>query len=1380
MNEPPTQSADSQHPWIGLASFTEGDREFFAGRGDEIEQLLRLVRRDTLTLLYGVSGLGKTSLLQAGLFPALRNENYLPVPIRLDFLESADPLPKQVFDAIGAAAAEARVDVPQLQSGETLWEYFHRSDNHFWSSRNELVTPLLAFDQFEEFFTLGRETADRNRRGSEFISELADLVENRPPAALRDDPARVKEFNFKPAPLKVLLSMREDYLGDLDYIRSKFRALAQNRLRLRPMGEQQAREVIALGSSLLSNGAEDRIVKYVAGASANGEGSEITVAPALLSLVMRELNERRLRHGPDAKITPDLLDLEQEKILEDFYLQTLKDFPAGVRTFVEDKLLTASGHRNSCALDDALTRPDVTQPILNKLVDRRLLAYEDRHNTRRVEITHDVLLPVIKASRDIRLMSEARAEADRLRAREAAQRRKQRITAAVAGALALTLIATVAGGYYAFFQEHKAYYRSFAKRRGFPVGIGPLSESEARSMPVSFLLVHKGMVRDGWKLHWKPVFRVQAVNGLLELTNNHSVFPYLWRGELESQDAQDKTPERKGGGESESKDAQAKTSGETLAEKAKQLRLNTVCQWEFVSTTKGEIIYEQALDRKGHMVYGLIYSPRGSGSSSTGLTRLVGPDGFPQFQRTSAAEYVEIHYDGAGWEDRIRYRDSKNLPAAGPDGAFGQSMSHNPRGQVTLLLSLDKSGRNVIDNAGNCGMEAKYDEHGWDVEERSVGPDLKPRPVKDGWVIVKSQFDRYGRLHRMTFHGAKGEPVVSKKNGYHGLEEEYDKHGNPIAITYLGLDGKPAPSAEGFAIMRSIYDARGNMTGQSYHGVNGESVLHKVGYHGWEAAYDEQDNQILETYLGKDGKPALIADGYATIKSTYDERGNVTRRTYHGTSDEPVKSKERGYYGWEAAYDEKGNVTVQTYLGADGKPAPLEDGYATMRLTYDSRRKLTRISYHDVNGEPVLSKSDGYHGWEGSYDEHGNLIVITYLGKDRKPAALSDGYAIIRSTYDERGNVTRRSYYDVKGEPVKSKKGGYHGWEARYDGRGNQIEITYLGADGEPAPLPDGYATVRSFYDARGNKTEQTLHGANGEPVASPKQGYHGWEARYDGRGNQIAITYFGVDGKPLPGADGYAIFKSSYDQRGNKTRETYYGPNGEPVLSKKEAYHGWEAEYDERGNQSVITYLGLDGKPTLLFDGYATLKATYDEHGKMTRGSYHGVNGEPVLYRESYHGLEVQYDDRGNQIATTYVGLDGKPTLLADGYATMKSMYDERGKETRRSYYGVNGEPVLSKENGYHSWEAEYDEQGNRIVLTYFDKDGKPMPGPDGYATVRLAYDSGGNVTRVTYHAANGDAVKSTKDGYYGWEAKYDEQGNKTVAYLGKDGRPIAGKQRQ
>ena len=454
-------------------------------------------------------------------------------------------------------------------------------------------------------------------------------MENRPPAALRDDPQRAREFSFKPAPLKVLLAMREDYLAELDRIRSQFRALGQNRLRLLPMGERQARRVIDLGATLLAPGVADRIVTFVAGGAAPTDGAEITVAPALLSLVLRELNERRLRAGPDAKITPDLLDVEQQKILEDFYLRTLQDFPVGVRNFIEDELLTATGYRNSCALDDALSRPDVTQPIIDELVNRRLAAYEDRHRVRRVEITHDILAPVVRASRDVRLTSEALAEADWLRARQAAQSGRQQFTTAVAGALALALVATFWGGYYLFFREHTEYYREFAKKNGFPVGIGQISESEARKLPVSFLLCHKGVAKHGLRVRWKPAYRVVAVDGLLTLTPDHNVGPYLSGGRFDSG---------------------------LQADGASEEGLQNVCQWEFVSTAAGEIIYERGLDRDGCMVYGFVYSPAGSGQVLAGrLARFVGPDGFPQLQRRSAADYVNIYYDKNGWEDRIVY-----------------------------------------------------------------------------------------------------------------------------------------------------------------------------------------------------------------------------------------------------------------------------------------------------------------------------------------------------------------------------------------------------------------------------------------------------------------------------------------------------------------------------------------------------------------------------------------------------------------------------------------------------------------------------------------------------------------------------------------------------
>jgi hypothetical protein len=1312
MSNDTAERADAQHPWIGLASFTEDDRSFFAGRADEIDDLVRLVRRDTLTLLYGVSGLGKTSLVQAGLFPSLREENVLPVPIRLDYLEGARPLSQQIIDAIGVAAVAARVEAPPPQPSETLWEYFHREGNHFWSARNDLVTPFLAFDQFEEFFTLGRETPARMARANAFIVEFADLIENRPPAVFREDASRAKGFNFKPAPLKVLLAMREDYLADLDRIRSHFRALGQNRLRLLPMGEKQARQVIALGASLLAPGVEDRIVQYVAGADSNS--SEITVAPALLSLVLRELNERRLARRPDAKITPDLLDVEQHKIFEDFYLRTLADFSPNVRLFIEDELLTASGHRNSAALDDALTRPDVTLPVLNELVNRRLLAYEDRHHTRRVELTHDVLIPVIKASRDSRLTREALAQAERLRADQVAQRRKQRITLAVACALAIALVATVWGGYYFFVQEHKSYFSDFTKRNGFPVGTIPISQSEARKHSVSFLLVRKGITRQGWHFHWKPAFRMVALDSELKPTTNHSVGTYLWRRDSDS-------------GDTEGSQAQAR---------AERLGLQTVCQWEFVSNANGEIIYERALDREGHMVFGFIYSPPGSGPASTRLARFVGPDGFPQLQRVSQAEYVSIHYDDNGWEDRIAYRDGKNLPAAGPDGAFGQQLTRNRSGQVTLLLSLDADGKNMIDSAGNCGLQISYNNKGWMTEVRSLGPDLKPMPVKDGWFLSKNEFDSLGRSTKTTYYGSNGEPLLHK-DGYHGMEAEYDDRGNQVTTTYIGLDGKPTALGSGVAIFRSTYNEQGKAVRMNYYGVNREPVLHRDGNHAWQVEFDNRGNQVSTTYLGLDGKPTVVASGYAAMKSTYDARGRKTRQSYHGVNGEPLLHKD-GNHAWESEYDERGNEVATTFIGVDGKPVVVTSGYAIVRRKYDSDGNLLEEGYFDAGSKPTLERDSGIHR--------------------------------VVNVFDGRGKVTRKRYWGPANEPFLHKDGN-HGWDAQYDERGNRTLITYVGVDGKPALLTAGFATTKSAYDAGGRETHMSLHGVNEEPVLH-KDGHHGWDVKYDERGRRILKIFIGLDGKPILMPDGYSKVKWAYDTHGYISQVTYYGIQDEPVLYKK-SYHGWQSRYDDRGNETATIFIGLDDKPTVMADNYAVMKVVYNEHGKATRTSYYGANEEPVVQKDGYHAWVSEYDERGNELVRSFIGLDGKPVALGYGFATMRAQYDARGKMTRITFHGGNGEPVLHK-NGYHGWTSQYDERGNETVTTYLGLDEKPLLLPSGYTTIKYVFDGRGNIVRQTYYGLKDEPVV-LKDGYHGWEATYDERGQQlNKSYIGPDGKPV------
>ena len=159
---PATETVDAQNPWPGLEAFKEEDHNFFHGRETEIEELHRLVQRERLTVLFGVSGLGKTSLLQAGLFPAMRNENVLPVRIRLNYSPGMPELSTQIEEAITREAAANNIEAPRFEG--TLWESFHRQDADFWNQRNRVVIPLLVFDQFEEVFTRGRETPERAAR----------------------------------------------------------------------------------------------------------------------------------------------------------------------------------------------------------------------------------------------------------------------------------------------------------------------------------------------------------------------------------------------------------------------------------------------------------------------------------------------------------------------------------------------------------------------------------------------------------------------------------------------------------------------------------------------------------------------------------------------------------------------------------------------------------------------------------------------------------------------------------------------------------------------------------------------------------------------------------------------------------------------------------------------------------------------------------------------------------------------------------------------------------------------------------------------------------------------------------------------------------------
>ncbi|HEX5419989.1 MAG TPA: hypothetical protein VFY39_08310 [Gammaproteobacteria bacterium] len=464
----PGATVDERSPWLGLVSFTEETRAFFFGRHQEVAELSRRVQGKLLTVLFGKSGLGKTSILRAGLVPRLREHGYCPVYVRIDYRRDTPEPAEQIKEAIRRAANASGewTQVGVAAAGESLWEFLHHRDDVLRDDSGAALIPLLIFDQFEELFTLAQGDDFGRARAARFIEELADLVENRPPKALdaqfEQDEAAAERFDFARSDYRVLIALREDYLAPLESLKKLMPSLSQNRLRLAPMTGVQALEaVLRPGRNLVSEEVAEAIVRFVA------DGAELAnaeVEPSLLSLICRELNDARLAQGR-SEISLDLLAGSHATILTNFYERALADQPTSVRRIIEDDLLTESGFRENVAEESLLKRfaaAGAAPGALATLVNRRLLRIEERLDVRRVELIHDVLCGVVKANRDQRHESEAREEAERVlaeqRAREQAARHALRRVRAIAIGCILLAVFALCAAVFAYLSAQRAQH----------------------------------------------------------------------------------------------------------------------------------------------------------------------------------------------------------------------------------------------------------------------------------------------------------------------------------------------------------------------------------------------------------------------------------------------------------------------------------------------------------------------------------------------------------------------------------------------------------------------------------------------------------------------------------------------------------------------------------------------------------------------------------------------------------------------------------------------------------------------------------------------------------------------------------------------------------
>ena len=397
------------NPWIGLNSYQEG--QILYGRSQEIQDLSMSVFYNRQTVVYGKSGIGKSSLLHAGIFPMARMRGCLPISVRFDHaseISYRQQLIQYITDAVLAAGGVMRDTQIDQDAPRSLWEFFHRMQPQ---KDGQIITPLVVIDQFEEIFTLTK-NAQVVRA---FFDELADLFNDMMPDYLQLHGAlqKTKEtgsifdgLQIKPSDSRfanemsyhIVFVLREDYLSYLERYTAHIPALKQNRYGLLPITYRQAMEIITKPcEGLVSTEVADAIIRHIT--PDQDINDETPIDSAILSLFLSRLYEKK---KDDSFISMQLVKEQGETLIEDFYAEVVATINRKTVELLEDVLINTDGHRENVTIESLYNREGIEPSSVKAMEHAHLLRIFSYGNVQRVEFAHDVLCPIIVRRRSER------------------------------------------------------------------------------------------------------------------------------------------------------------------------------------------------------------------------------------------------------------------------------------------------------------------------------------------------------------------------------------------------------------------------------------------------------------------------------------------------------------------------------------------------------------------------------------------------------------------------------------------------------------------------------------------------------------------------------------------------------------------------------------------------------------------------------------------------------------------------------------------------------------------------------------------------------------------------------------------------------------------
>lgn len=428
-----------------MRSFEKSQSALFFGREQEIEDLYSLVSTEKTVVFFGKSGLGKSSLLEAGLSPLLETNGFRPIRIRFsppNKLPSGDAgmvnLPLCDFmDAFHAL--DFRQGIIYDQENPQLWEYIKAAP--FIDAAGNPAVPVFIFDQFEEFFYHPKE------HQAAFLKQLSEALHDQPPrrilqwiTGIEAGSRTAEQMRWHKQPdIRVVFALRSDKLSMMQAFTPYMPGVMRNRYELKPLNRKQAEAAIELPAQKdLGEGYtppfsfKQPLLQQIVGELGKGSDEiESSQLQMVCNYIENQAKENAAAGTPVTEVTESIINpaADIQKIRDNFYEdQLLKHIPGSAQRSLAKRVLeddlVVDGQRASLLATQLLAKFDGKKELTDALLKARLIREENTQRGVTYEVSHDTLVAPIEKSKVRRQMAEAQVrQAEELRLAEAERKR---------------------------------------------------------------------------------------------------------------------------------------------------------------------------------------------------------------------------------------------------------------------------------------------------------------------------------------------------------------------------------------------------------------------------------------------------------------------------------------------------------------------------------------------------------------------------------------------------------------------------------------------------------------------------------------------------------------------------------------------------------------------------------------------------------------------------------------------------------------------------------------------------------------------------------------------------------------------------------------------